>query len=104
VQQHPESYDELIDQPSGWCVVTEKHPWSRAFHSMLNEDSLRERIERGHKVILTVGLVANPGTGALTPQNHTAVVSIAEPRKYSAEKLAMLTTRAKVYCAASLYR
>jgi hypothetical protein len=104
VEKHPERYGELIGQPSGWCVVTEKRPWSRTFHSMLNEDSLRERIERGHKVALTVGLVAAPGAGALTSTNHTAVVLIAEPRKHSADKLAMIATRAKVYCAASLYR
>jgi hypothetical protein len=71
---------------------------------MLDEDRLRERIEHGHKVVLTVGLVANPGTGVLTPKNHTAVVSIAEPRRYSEDKLAILTTRAKVHAAASLYR
>jgi hypothetical protein len=103
VQKNPERYKELIDQPSGWCVVTEKGWWSRGFHSMLNEDRLREKVEDGHKVVLTVGLVATPGA-ALTPTNHAVVVSIAEPRKHPADKLAMITTRAKVCCAASLYR
>jgi hypothetical protein len=70
---------------------------------MLNEDRLREKVERGHKVVLTVGLVATPGT-ALTPTNHAAVVSIAEPRKHPADKLSLITARAKVCCAASLYR
>jgi hypothetical protein len=71
---------------------------------MLDEDRLRERIEHGHTVVLTVGLVATPGIGVLTPKNHTAVVSIAEPRRYSEDKLAILTTRAKVHAAASLYQ
>lgn len=103
VQKNPERYKELIDQPSGWCVVTEKGWWPRAFHSMLNEDRLREKVELGHKVVLTVGLVATPGA-ALSPTNHAAVVSIAEPLKHPADKLALITARAKVYCAASLYR
>ena len=66
-QKHPERYKELIAQPSGWCVITEKGWWSRTYHGMFNEDQLRDKIERGHRVVLIVGLVAFPGV-ALTRQ------------------------------------
>jgi hypothetical protein len=48
-------YSGLIGKPSAWCVVTEKGLWSRAFHTELEKDRLTECIEKGHRVILTVG-------------------------------------------------
>src|SRR5579863_4054436 len=53
-------YSELIGQPSAWCVVTEKGIWSRTFHTALEKDHLIECLEKGHRVILTVGLVSRP--------------------------------------------
>jgi hypothetical protein len=96
-------YSELLCQPSGWCVVTERYTWSRRFHTMIDEDQLRERIERGHKVVLTVGLVANPNI-PLTPSNHIAVISLAEPRTHKPETLSSIGVRAKRYAATALYK
>ena len=62
---------------------------------MVPQDRLRNKIKRGYRVILTVGLVAP----ALTRTNHASVVSYAEPRRHNAEKLSVIAIRAKV-CAA----
>ena len=58
-------------------------------------------IERGHKVILTVGLVAKPES-LLSVNNHVASVVVSEPRKLSADKIAMITVRAKINAAQAL--
>ena len=78
VEKNLALYSDLVGQPSGWCVVTEKGLWSRQFHTMADEDRLREKIEKGHRVVLTVGLVANPAI-PLYPSNHAAIITIAEP-------------------------
>ena len=70
---------------------------------MIDEDRLRERIERGHRVVLTVGLVANPDI-PLTASNHVATISLAEPRKHNPETLAIIGVRAKQCAASALYR
>jgi len=69
---------------------------------MLDEDLLRERIERGHRVVLTVGLVANPGV-PLSPSNHVAVTAFAEPRTHNSETLAVISIRAKARAATALF-
>jgi hypothetical protein len=101
VESNPLYWD-LTSQPSGWCVVTEKHPWSRQYHTMVDEDHLRERIERGHRVVLIVGLVANPNI-ALCPSNHVAITTIGEPRTHNSETLADIGVRAKVCAATALF-
>lgn len=95
-------YSELLSQPSGWCAVTERRTWLRQFHAMKDEDRLRERIERGHKVVLTVGLVANPNS-PLSASNHVAIISIVEPRTHNSETLANIGVRAKRCAATALY-
>ena len=95
-------YSELLSQPSGWCVVTEKHPWLQRFHTMVHEDQLRERIERGHRVVLTLGLVANPNI-SLSASNHVAIISIPEPRTHNSERLKDIGVRAKVCASTALY-
>jgi|SRR5947209_4274412 len=95
-------YSKLVGKPSAWCVVTEKGWWSRAFHTALDKDRLRECIEKGHHVILTVGLVSEPGVPLHTCK-YASVVSIAEPRKYSEGKLSDLAVRAKLRAASSLH-
>src|SRR5579863_3671781 len=70
-------YEALLDQPSAWCVAVEKGWRTRGFHTRLDQDRLVDKIERGFRVILTVGLVAPSGT-ALTRTNHVLVVSVAE--------------------------
>ncbi len=95
-------YSELIGKPSAWCVVTEKGLWSRAFHTSMDRDGLSECIEKGHQVILTVGLVSEPGT-PLYACKYASVVAIAEPRKYSEDKLADIAMRAKLRAASSLH-
>lgn len=102
VENNSVLYSELLSQPSGWCVVTEKHRWSRRFHTMVDEDLLRERIERGHRVVLTLGLVANPNT-PLSASNHVAIISISEPRTHNSETLAIIGVRARVYAARALF-
>lgn len=95
-------YSELIGQPCGWCVVTEKGLWSRAFHTALDKDRLIECIEKGHQVVLTVGLVSQPGI-PLYACKYASVVAIAEPRKHSEDKLAHIAVRAKLRAASSLH-
>jgi hypothetical protein len=95
-------YSELLSQPSGWCVVTERHTWARRYHTMIDEDRLRDRIERGHKVVLTLGLVANPAV-PLTPSNHVAFISIAEPRTHDSQKLLKISVRATRWAATALH-
>ena len=102
VEKNSVLYSELISLPSGWYVVTERYTWSRRFHTILDEDLLRERIERGHRVVLTVGLVADPNV-PLTPSNHVAVISIAEQRAHNSEALAIIGVRAKQYAATALH-
>ena len=96
-------YSELIGQPSAWCVVTEKGLLSRAFHTVLEKDRLHECIDKGHRVILTVGLVIQPGI-PLHATKYASVVAIAEPRKHSEDKLADIAVRAKLRAASSLDR
>lgn len=95
-------WSELLNQPSSWCVVVEKGLWPRAFHTMLQRDQLLEKIERGYKVVLTVGLVGAPGT-TLATANHVAVISIAEPSKHNSEKLSEISIRARVSAATALH-
>ena len=95
-------YSELIGKRSAWCVVTEKGLWSRAFHTAMDRDRLSECIEKGHHVILTVGLVSEPGI-PLHACKYASVVAIAEPRKYSEDKLSDIAVRAKLRAASSLH-
>lgn len=95
-------YSELTGQPSGWCVVTEKGRWSREFHTAIDKDRLRECIEKGHRVVLTVGLVSNPGL-PLHSTKYASVAAMAEPRKHSDDKLADIAVRAKIRAASSLH-
>jgi hypothetical protein len=95
-------YSELIGKPSAWCVVTEKGLWSRAFHTAMDRDHLIECIEKGHHVILTLGLVSEPGI-PLHACKYASVVAIAEPTKYSEDRLSDITVRAKLRAASSLH-
>ena len=102
VQEHPGRYANVVGEPSGWSVVTKRGWWACDFHNMLDEDRLCEMIERGHKVILIVGMVAARGT-ALTATNHVAVVSKILQGEISGEKLARMVFRAKRCAASALY-
>lgn len=95
-------YSELVGQPSAWCVVTEKGLWSRAFHSEFEKDNLVESIQKGHRVVLTIGLVSRPGI-PLHATKYASVVAIADPRKYSEDKLRDIAVRAKLQAASSLH-
>lgn len=95
-------YSELIGQPAGWCVVTEKGLWSRAFHTLLEKDCLQECIAKGHRVVLTVGVVSHPGV-PLHASKYASVVSIGEGNKYSEDKLGDIAVRAKIRAASSLH-
>ena len=101
LEKDPVRFAELSSQPSGWCVVTQKGFWSRKYHDRLEESRLRECIERGHKVILTVGLVAKP-EAPMNSGNHVAAVTVSEPAKLPDDKLAMITVRAKIHAASAL--
>jgi hypothetical protein len=83
-------------------VVTEKDLWSRTFHTSLDKDRLSECIEKGHRVILTVGLVSEPGI-PLHACNYASVVAIAQAPKHSEDKLADIAVRAKLRAASSLH-
>jgi|SRR5580692_2387597 hypothetical protein len=101
IAKDPRRYAELAGQPSGWCVVTQSGFWSRKYHDRFEESRLRDCIERGHKVILTVGLVARPDS-PLNVNNHVASIAVSERRKVSPDKIAMITLRAKIHAAHAL--
>ncbi len=103
IKQEPDRYAALAGQPSGWCVVTEKGFWKRAFHAHNEESLLRERLEKGHKVILTLGIVADPRV-SVTPQNHVATVRVDGSCKLPMEKLAVITAHAKIHATTAMYR
>ena len=103
VKQNPGKYAELERQPSGWCVVTQKGLWSRVYHNGYGEARLRESIDRGHQVLLTVGIVANP-QAPLKPDTHVASVKIINPGKLSEYKLDLVAVRAKLHAAQALIK
>ena len=78
VKEDPNKYGDLREQPSGWCVVTQKGLWSRVYHNGYGEDRLKECLDRGHKVLMTVGLVAKADS-PLTVGSHVASVRVANP-------------------------
>lgn len=97
-----ERYSELKGKPSAWCVVTEKGLWSRTFHTVLEKDRLSEFIEKGHRVVLTVGLVSQPGI-PLHASRYASVVAVSDPGRYSEDKLADIAVHAKLRAASTLY-
>lgn len=101
IANDPNRFADLAGQPSGWCVVTQKGFWSRKYHDRLEEPRLRECIEKGHKVILTVGLVAKADS-PLNVNNYVASVAVSEPGKIASDNLAMITVRAKLHAAHGL--
>ena len=103
IKKDPQRYAGLVGQPSGWCVVTEKGFWKRSFHGPHEQDVLRDRIESGHKVVLTVGIVANPRE-SMTPDNHVAEVSVGDACKLPFDKIAVLTAQAKMHASSALFR
>ena len=103
ITKNPERYASLKGQPSGWCVVTEKGFWKRSFHGHNEESLLRDRIQKGHKVILTVGIVADPRV-SVTAQNHVAAVKVSDECKLPGEKLAVITAHAKLHAASAMFR
>jgi hypothetical protein len=103
IKKNPDRYASLVGQPSGWCVVTEKGFWTRSFHGHNEETLLRERIQSGHKVILTVGIVADPRV-SVTAENHVATVRVSDQCKLPGEKLAVITAHAKLHAASAMFR
>jgi hypothetical protein len=101
IENEPKRYAELSGEPSGWCVVTQGAFWSRKYHDRFEEPRLRECIERGEKVVLTVGIVAKRDA-PLNSANHVASVTVSDPGKLSEEKLALITTRAKIHATFAL--
>ena len=101
VKENPDKYAELKQEPSGWCVVTQKGLWSRVYHNGYGAARLKEYIDRGHKVLLTVGIVAKPEE-PLKPDTHVASVRVSDPRKLSDYKLHLVSVRAKLHAARAL--
>jgi hypothetical protein len=101
VEQNPERHPGLKDQPSGWCVVTRKGFWSPVYHNGYGKTTLREHLERGHKVLLTVGVVAKPDSPLVT-DTHLARVRVANRGKLSDYKLNLITVRAKLHAVRAL--
>ena len=95
-------YSGLNGQPASWCVVTEKGLWSRSFHTMMERERLQECIEKGHRVVLMVGLVSKPGV-PLHASQYASVVAVAEGGKYSEDKLGDIAVRAKIRAASCLH-
>ena len=46
VKENPDKYAELKQEPSGWCVVTQKGLWSRVYHNGYGAARLKEYIDR----------------------------------------------------------
>jgi hypothetical protein len=101
VEQNPDRYATLKNQPSGWCVVTQKGFWSRVYHNVYGEMQLRDCLDRGHKVLLTVGIVANPDL-PLKSDTHLASVRVAQPSRLSDDKLDLISVRAKLHALRAL--
>jgi hypothetical protein len=64
---------------------------------------LREYLDRGHKVVLTVGIVARPDA-PLTGETHLASVRLAQAGKLSDYKLHLVSVRAKLHAARALFK
>ena len=101
IEQNPGKYGHLNRQPSGWCVVTQKGFWSRAYHNGYGEERLKEVLDHGHRVLLTVGIVAKPDS-PLSPDSHVAAVKVAMPEKLSDLQLQLISVRAKLHAARAL--
>ena len=101
VKENPDKYGGLSEQPSGWCVVTQKGLWSRIYHNGYGESRLKECLDRGHRVLVTVGLVAKPDS-PLTADTHVASVRVADPERLSDYKLQLVSVRAKLHAAQAL--
>lgn len=84
-------------------MVTEKGFWKKSFHGQHEQSQLRDRIESGHKVVLTVGIVADPRV-SITAENHVAEVKVDESCRMPFDKLAILTAQAKIHATSKLFR
>jgi hypothetical protein len=103
ISNHPDRYAALKDQPSGWCVVTQKGFWPCVYHDGYRQDQLRDHLDRGHKVLMTVGIVAKPDS-PLNANTHVAAVAIANAHKLPEQKLQFITVRAKLHAANALFK
>lgn len=101
VKENPGKYGDLGEQPSGWCVVTQKGLWTRVYHNGYGGDRLKECLDRGHKVLLTVGLVAKPDS-LLTANTHVASVRVSNSKSLSEYTLQLISVRAKLHAARAL--
>jgi len=54
------------DAKSAWCVVLRKGIWPPSYAT--DEDTLRDKIARGHRVLATVAAAARPD--AVSPEAH----------------------------------
>lgn len=54
-------------------------------------------------MILTLGIIADPKV-SVTAENHVAAVKVNEECKLPWDKLAMITAKAKIHAASSMYR
>ena len=103
VERDLDRYGALKDQPSGWCVVTQKRFWSRVYHNGRGEERLRGFLDRGHQVLLIVGIVAKPES-PLNADTHLASVRVVEPGKMSELKFNLISARAKLHAAQALIK
>ena len=94
-------YADLMGQPSGWCVVTEKGPWKQSFHARHELDLLCNDLESGHRVLLTVGIISNPRV-PITSNNHAFEVKVEDSCKLPFEKVVVLTAQAKIHATSRL--
>ena len=102
VEKNPNKYAHLHGQPSGWCVVTRKGFWSRVYHNGYGGPKLKELIDRGHEVLMAVGIVAKPDS-PLRPETHVAAVHLVNPGGLSEYKLHLIAVRAKLHAAQALF-
>jgi hypothetical protein len=92
----------LTRQPSSWCVVTEDSG-NRAFHAPHQQSALRDRLEKGHKVILTLGIIGDP-RASLTKDNHLVAMKVSEECMMPSGTLAVIIAHAKIHALSSIHR
>jgi hypothetical protein len=51
--------EQQAGRPATWCIVTRKGIWSPSYHFAGDETKPRDKLGRGHKEILIMGIVDN---------------------------------------------
>jgi hypothetical protein len=81
---------------SSWCIISRHSVHSYAYHFPGGEARLRDHIARGHRVVMIVGVVADPGRSrdnVLYVADDVVVLSPQQTRKLVDEALRRAAAR-----------